>query len=75
MFLDILTNICLIYVLAYDLAYVLVSICMVALLCVPMCINVNTKTSCVIKLHCAVRVSCNYGYVIMWLCYHDIMMS
>jgi len=75
MFLDMITIICLIYVLVYDLAYVLVSIFMVMLFYVPMCMDVNTVTSYVIKLHYVVWVSCHYGYVIILLCYHVVMLS
>ena len=62
-----MTSICLIYVLVYDLAYVLVSIFMVMFLYVPMCMDVNTIASRVIKLHNVVWVSSHYGYVIMML--------
>ena len=75
MCLDMMTSICLIYVLEYDLTYVLVFIFMVMLLYIPMCMDVNTVTSYVIKLHYAVRVSCHYGYVVMLLCYHVVMLS
>lgn len=73
--LDMMTNICLKYVLVYDLAYVLISIFMVTFLYVPMCMDVNTVTSCVIKLQYVVWVSCHYGYVIMLSCYHVVMLS
>jgi len=43
------------------------------LLYVHLCMDVNTITSYVIKLHYAVWVLCYYS--IMWLCYHDVMMS
>lgn len=63
---DMMTSICLIYVLLYDLAYVLVSIFMLMLLYVPMCMDVNTTMNYVIKLHYVVWVSCHDDYVIMW---------
>jgi len=66
---------CLIYVLVYDLAYVLLFVFMVMLIYIPMCIDVNTITSCVAKFHYAIWVSCHYGYVIMLLCYHVVMLS
>ena len=43
------------------------------LLYVHLCMDVNSVTSCVIKLHYVVWVLCYYA--IMWLCYHDVMMS
>jgi len=45
---------------------------LVMLLYVHPCMDVNTVTSCVIKLHYVVWVLCYYA--IMWLCYHDVMM-
>ena len=66
------TSICLICVLAYDLAYVLVSIFFMMLLYVHPGMDVNIVMSYVIKLHNVVQVSCYY--FIMSLCYHDVMM-
>jgi len=43
------------------------------LLYVHPCMDVNTVTSYVIRLHYAVWVLCYYA--ITWLCYHDVMMS
>ena len=40
---------------------------------VHLCMDANTITSYVIKLHFMVWVSCYYA--IMWLCYHYAMMS
>ena len=66
-------GICLIYVLVYDLAYVFGIYKLMMLLYVHPCMDVNTVTSRVIKLHYVVWVL--YYYDIMWLCYHDVMMS
>jgi len=68
-------SICLVYALVYDLAYVLVCITLMMLLYAHLCMDVNTVTSYVIKLHYAVWMSCQYGYVIMLLSYHVVMLS
>ena len=39
------------------------------------CMDVNTITSCDIKFHYVVWVLCQYGYVIMLLCYDVVMLS
>jgi len=62
----------LIYVLVYDLAYVLVSIFFMMSLYVHLRMDVNIVTCYVIKLHYVISVSCYYD--IMFLCYHDVMM-
>ena len=54
--------------------YVLVYV-FVTFLYVPMYMDVNTTMSYVIKLHYAVWVLFHYGYVVMLLCYHGIMLS
>lgn len=57
----------------YDDGICLIYIIFMMFLYVHPCMDVNTVTSCFINLHYVVWVLCYY--VIMWFCFHDVMMS